>query len=72
VYSEDSKAHFLRNGIELDWVLYSDYGALVDAFVRREIAWNAPLAYRASCRINPWSMLSKAEYMAMVATHFKY
>src|SRR5262249_35195573 len=41
------KAHFLRHGIELDWVLYSDYDALVEAFVRREIdlAWNAPLAY---------------------------
>jgi phosphonate transport system substrate-binding protein len=41
------QAHFLRHGIELDWVLYSDYDALVDAFVRREIdlAWNAPLAY---------------------------
>src|SRR5215471_15795716 len=37
------QAHFLRHGIEL----YSDYDALVDAFVRREIdlAWNAPLAY---------------------------
>jgi ABC-type phosphate/phosphonate transport system substrate-binding protein len=34
-------------GIELDWVLYSDYDALVEAFVRCEIdlAWNAPLAY---------------------------
>src|SRR6516225_621268 len=41
------QAHFLRHGIELDWVLYSDYDALVEAFVRREIdlAWNAPLAY---------------------------
>src|SRR5438552_5678605 len=41
------KAHFLRHGIELDWVLYSDYDALVEAFVRREIdlACNAPLAY---------------------------
>jgi len=41
------KAHFLRHGIEIDWVLYSDYDALVEAFVRREIdlAWNAPLAY---------------------------
>ena len=40
-------AHFFRHGIELDWVLYSDYDALVEAFVRREIdlAWNAPLAY---------------------------
>src|SRR5690348_11983378 len=41
------QAHFLRHGIELDWVLYADYDALVEAFVRREIdlAWNAPLAY---------------------------
>jgi len=41
------QAHFLRHGIALDWVLYSDYDALVEAFVRREIdlAWNAPLAY---------------------------
>ena len=41
------QAHFLRHGIELDWVLYSDYDALVEAFVSREIdlAWNAPLAY---------------------------
>jgi phosphate/phosphite/phosphonate ABC transporter binding protein len=41
------QAHFLRHGIELDWVLYSDYDALVEAFVRRKIdlAWNAPLAY---------------------------
>src|SRR5215813_5010893 len=41
------QAHFRRHGIELDWVLYSDYDALVAAFVKREIdlAWNAPLAY---------------------------
>ena len=41
------QAQFLRHGIELDWLLYSDYDALVEAFVRREIdlAWNAPLAY---------------------------
>ena len=41
------RAYFLRHAIELDWVLYSDYDALVEAFVKREIdlAWNAPLAY---------------------------
>jgi phosphonate transport system substrate-binding protein len=41
------QAHFRRHGIELDWVLYADYDALVEAFVKREIdlAWNAPLAY---------------------------
>jgi ABC-type nitrate/sulfonate/bicarbonate transport system substrate-binding protein len=39
--------HFQREGIELDWVLYSSWDALVDAFVSREIdlAWNGPLAY---------------------------
>ena len=39
--------HFRRLGIELDWVLYSNYDALVDAFVNREIdlAWNGPLSY---------------------------
>lgn len=41
------QAHFKRHGIELDWVLYADYDALVKAFVRREIdlSWNSPLAY---------------------------
>jgi phosphate/phosphite/phosphonate ABC transporter binding protein len=39
--------YFQRQGLELDWVLYSGYDALVDAFVAREIdiAWNGPLAY---------------------------
>ena len=39
--------YFRRRGIDLDWVLYSDYDALVDAFVNKEIdlAWNGPLAY---------------------------
>ena len=31
------QAHFRRQGIELDWVLYADYDALVEAFVKREI-----------------------------------
>jgi ABC-type phosphate/phosphonate transport system substrate-binding protein len=41
------QTHFRRQGIEIDWVLYSDYDALVEAFVKREIdlAWNGPLAY---------------------------
>ena len=41
------QGHFRRHGIDLDWVIYSDYDALVEAFARREIdlAWNAPLAY---------------------------
>ncbi len=39
--------HFQKHGLELDWVLYSSWDALVDAFVKREVdlAWNGPLAY---------------------------
>lgn len=41
------QSHFRRQGIDLDWLLYADYDALVEGFVKREvdIAWNAPLAY---------------------------
>jgi ABC-type phosphate/phosphonate transport system substrate-binding protein len=44
---EGIKNHFTRMGLALDWVLYSNYNALVDAFVSREVdlAWNGPLAY---------------------------
>ena len=39
--------HFQRQGIDLDWVLYSDYDPLVDAFVSGEVdlAWNGPVSY---------------------------
>ena len=38
---------FRRQGIDLDWVLFSDYDIMVDAFVKGEIdlAWNGPLGY---------------------------
>ena len=38
---------FRRRGIDLDWVLYSDYDTMVEAFVRGEIdlAWNGPLSH---------------------------
>ena len=38
---------FRRQGIDLDWVLYSGYDNMVDAFVKGEIdlAWNGPLSY---------------------------
>jgi phosphonate transport system substrate-binding protein len=44
---EGLKKHFTRMGVPLDWVLYSNYDALVEAFVRQEVdlAWNGPLAY---------------------------
>ena len=39
--------YFQRRGIDLDWLLYSDYDPLVDAFVAGEVdlAWNGPLSY---------------------------
>src|SRR3989442_3992078 len=44
---EGLKRHFHLQGIELDWVLYSNYDALVTAFVTGEVelAWTGPLAY---------------------------
>src|SRR5207253_10340511 len=41
------KQHFQKQGLDLNWVLYSSWDALVEAFVRREVdvAWNGPLAY---------------------------
>ena len=41
------EAHFKRQGIDIDWVMYSDDQAVVDAFVAGEIdlAWNGPLNY---------------------------
>ena len=39
--------YFAKSGLELDWVLYSSYDTIVDAFLRKEIdiAWNGPLSY---------------------------
>jgi phosphonate transport system substrate-binding protein len=44
---EGIKKHFNHMDVPLDWVLYSNYDALVEAFVRGEVdlAWNGPLAY---------------------------
>jgi len=44
---EALKRHSRHEGIALDWVLYSNYDALVTAFVIGEVdlAWNGPLAY---------------------------
>ncbi len=41
------ESHFKSLGIDLEWVLYSDDIAVVDAFVAGEIdmAWNGPLNY---------------------------
>ena len=41
------EALFRRRGIEMDWVLYSDYDAMINDFVegRIDLAWNGPLGY---------------------------
>ena len=41
------ETHFKRQGIDIDWVMYSDDQAVVDAFIAGEIdlAWNGPLGY---------------------------
>src|SRR5215469_15040993 len=68
------QAHFRRHGIELDWVLYSDYDALVEAFVKREIdlAWNAPLAYvKVKRRLqDPCQVVAMRDIDVNFTTHF--
>ena len=68
------QAHFRRHGIELDWVLYSDYDALVEAFVKREIdlAWNAPLAYvKIKRRLqDPCQVVAMRDVDVNFTTHF--
>src|SRR5713101_1726517 len=68
------QAHFRRYGIELDWVLYADYDALVEAFVKREIdlAWNAPLAYvKIKRRLqDPCQVVAMRDVDVNFTTHF--
>src|SRR6516225_11796049 len=68
------QAHFRRHGIELDWMLYSDYDALVEAFVKREIdlAWNAPLAYvKIKRRLqDPCQVVAMRDVDVNFTTHF--
>ena len=41
------QSYLQQQGVDMDWVLYSGYDALVEAFVSGEIdvAWNGPLSY---------------------------
>ncbi len=68
------KEHFRKQGITLDWVLYSDYDALVDAFVNREIdiAWNGPLAYvKIKRRLDePCQVIAMRDIDVGMVTHF--
>ena len=66
--------HFKKEGIDLDWVLYSSWDALVDAFVSREIdlAWNGPLAYvKIKRRLNdPCQVVAMRDVDVDLVTHF--
>ena len=66
--------YFKRQNIDLDWVLYSDYDALVDAFVNKEIdlAWNGPLAYVKIKRrlTTPCKVVAMRDIDVNYTTHF--
>ena len=68
------QTHFRRYGIDLDWVLYADYDALVEAFVKGEIdlAWNGPLAYvKIKRRLNdPCQVVAMRDVDVNFTTHF--
>lgn len=68
------KKHFKKQGIDLDWVLYSSWDALVDAFVRKEVelAWNGPLAYlKIKKRLEkPCQVVAMRDVDVNLVTHF--
>ena len=68
------QSHFRWHGIALDWVLYADYDALVEAFIKREIdlAWNSPLAYvKIKHRLdNPCQVVAMRDVDVDFTTHF--
>ena len=65
---------FRRRGIEMDWVLYSDYDVMVDAFVAGEIdlAWNGPLGYVKIRRLldEPCQVIAMRDVDVGFTTHF--
>ena len=65
---------FRRRGIEMDWVLYSDYDVMVDAFVAGEIdlAWNGPLGYVKIKRLldEPCQVIAMRDVDIDFTTHF--
>ena len=65
---------FRRRGIQLDWVLYSDYDAMVEAFVNGDIdlAWNGPLGYVKIKRLldEPCRVIAMRDVDVDFVTHF--
>ena len=68
------EAHFKSRGIDLEYVLYSDEYAVVDAFVSGEIdlAWNGPLNYlRIRARLDqPCQVIAMRDVDFDFVTHF--
>ena len=68
------KKLFEKRGIDLDWVLYKDWDALVDAYVNREIdmAWHGPLSYvKAKRRMDdPGQVVAMRDFDVNFATQF--
>jgi len=65
---------FSARGIPMDWVLYSDYDAMIDAFVSGDIdlAWNGPLGYVKIKRLisQPCSVIAMRDVDINFMTHF--
>ena len=65
---------FKRRGIDLDWVLYSDYDVMAEAFVAGEIdlAWNGPLGYVKIRRLldDPCQVIAMRDVDVGFTTHF--
>ena len=65
---------FRRRGIEMDWVLYSDYDVMVDAFIAGDIdlAWNGPLGYVKIKRLldEPCQVIAMRDVDIGFTTHF--
>ena len=65
---------FSARGIQMDWVLYSDYDAMIDAFVSGDIdlAWNGPLGYVKIKRLisEPCKVIAMRDVDINFMTHF--
>ena len=65
---------FRRRGIDLDWVLYSDFDMMADAFVAGDIdlAWNGPLGYVKIKRLleEPCRVIAMRDVDINFTTHF--
>ncbi len=71
---EGLQSYLQREGIDMDWVLYSSYDALVEAFVSGEIdvAWNGPLSYVKIKRLldEPCQVVAMRDVDVDFVTHF--